>query len=50
MYAVGAAKTPRKNLRELLSVRFKVSIPIMTILCDNNEERLNKDMKQEIEP
>ena len=50
MYAVGAAKTPRQNLRELLSVQFQVSIPIMTILCDNNEERLNKDMKQEIEP
>ena len=49
LYVIGAGKTPRKNLRELLAVQFKVNIPIMTILSDHVEENLKKDLKLETE-
>ena len=49
LYAIGAGKTPRKYLRELLAVQFKVDIPIMTILSDTEEENLKRDLKLETE-
>ena len=47
LYAVGAGKTPRKNLRELVSVQQKLNIPIMTILSENTAGKLNKDLMRE---
>lgn len=49
LYAIGAGKTPRKNLRELLAVQLKVKIPILTILVDHVAANLNKDLKLETE-
>ena len=49
LFTVGAGKTPRKHLRELTAVQFKVGIPVMTILSDHVSARLNKDLELEAE-
>jgi hypothetical protein len=49
MIAAGAGKTPRKSLRQLLSIQLKIKIPIMTILTDHSVKQLDKELKQEAE-
>ena len=45
--AVGAGKTRRRDLRYLLSVQFKIQLPVMTILTEHSRKILNKDLNQE---
>ena len=47
LYAVGAGKTPRNNLRELRAVQAKIGIPVMTVLSDHSASRLSKDLEAE---
>lgn len=47
--AVGAGKTRRRDLRYLLSVQFKIQLPVMTILTEHSRKTLNKDLNQEAE-
>ena len=47
LYAVGAGKTPRKHLRDLVAMQIKIKIPIMTILSDHAAAKLEKDLKVE---
>ena len=47
--AVGAGKTKRSDLRALLSVQFKIQLPVMTILTAYSKKNLNKDLNQEAE-
>ena len=48
LYAVGAGKTPRKNLRELRTVQLKVGIPVMTVLFDHVASRVSKELEREV--
>ncbi|MBP5182085.1 MAG: hypothetical protein J6331_03540 [Lentisphaeria bacterium] len=49
MYAVGAGKTPRRDLRSLLSLQLKIKIPIMTVLTEEVMKNLNEDLNVEAE-
>ena len=49
LYAVGAGKTPRKSLRELLTLQLKIKIPVMTIMAENAAGKLQKDLELETE-
>lgn len=48
LYAVGAGKTPRKNLRELRTIQLKVGIPVMTVLFDHVASRVSKELEREV--
>ena len=45
--AVGAKRTPRKLLRQLISLQRKTSLPIMTILSDSSPSTFNKNQSME---
>ena len=47
LYAVGAGRTPRKNLRELFSLQIRIRLPVMTILIDNTVKKLKKNLNWE---
>ena len=47
--AVGAGKTCRRDLRFLISVQFKIKLPVMTILTEYNKKNLNKYLNREAE-
>ncbi len=49
LVAIGAGKTPRKSLRQLITIQVRINIPVMTILCDHSLKRLNKELEQEAE-
>ena len=49
MVAVGAGKTPRRDLRFLLSIQLKIKLPVMTILTEYSKKHLKKDLTQEVE-
>ena len=49
MVAVGAGKTPRRDLRFLLSMQLKIKLPVMTILTEYSRKHLQKDLNLEVE-
>ena len=49
MVAVAAGKTPRRDLRFLLSIQLKIKLPVMTILTEYSKKHLKKDLTQEVE-
>ena len=49
MLAIGADRTPRKNLRQLLALQQRINLPVMTLLTYHSADKLNKDLNQEAE-
>ena len=49
LVAVGAGRTPRKSLRNLISTQLRINIPFMTILTDHQKKRLHKELNLEAE-
>ena len=49
MIAIGADKTPRQNLRQLIALQQRIQLPIMTLLTHHSKDKLNKDLNQEAE-
>ena len=49
LFSVGAGKTPRKHLRELLALQIKIQLPVMTIISDSAVKNLEHDLKLEAE-
>ncbi|MBO4303310.1 MAG: hypothetical protein J6A21_01855 [Lentisphaeria bacterium] len=49
MFAVGAGRTYRRDLRSLLSLQLKINIPIMTVLTEHETKNLDKDLNLEAE-
>ena len=47
MIAVGQGKTPRKDMRALLSIHCKIKLPVMTILTGHNAKKIIHDSNEE---
>lgn len=47
--SVGAGKTYRRDLRFLLTVQFKIKLPVMTILTEYSKKNMKKFLNQEAE-